>query len=181
MTETTSGIGGLAADTQQPGGGRIGVSFDWGFAVTLAIGALSSLAGRPIGPPLPVPVAAGALVVVAIMVVLGEALRRGNGLARRVQIAFHALLMLIGPAILLPIVEALQQGRLELLWSLALSALLVYVVSPLEIWLLMKPASRQWYGVVEQQAARVHHGGGWLTGTIVWAVVCGVLQAFAPF
>lgn len=178
MAGISAGTGALDA---QPSGGRFGVSFDWGFAVSLGLTAVGSLVGRPIGPQLPQPVAFGALGLAVAMLVLGEALRRGNGIARRIQIGFHSLLVLAGgPFIILPIVQGLQQGRTELLYTLVLSLLFVFVVSPIEIWLLLQPGSRRWYGIVDPKAARLRHGGRWLIGTILWAVICGVLQAFAP-
>ncbi|MBC8161597.1 MAG: hypothetical protein H7Z42_10305 [Roseiflexaceae bacterium] len=180
MASTTSGSG-LDAVEYQPSGGSTGVSFDWGFAVSLTLGALGSLVGRPIGPELSLPVALGSLVLAAVGLALGEALRRGNGVARRIQIGFHSLLVLVGIPILLPTVQAFQQGRSDLLYTLVLSIILFFVVSPSEIWLLMRPGSRRWYGIVDPKEALERHSGGWLVRTITWAVVGGFLNAFAPF
>ena len=166
----------------QPRGGSTGVSFDWGFALSLSLGALGSLVGRPIGPEVSLPVALGSLVFAAIMVAQGEALRRGNGIARRIQISFHSLLVVVGwPVIALPIVQAIGQGRSDLLSTLKLSLILIFVVSPIEIWLLMKPGSRRWYGFVDTKEALERHSGSWLIKTLAWAVVGGLLQAFAPY
>lgn len=166
----------------QPGGGNFGVSFDWGFAVSLTFGALGSLFGRPIGPPLDLPLALGSLVVAALMVALGESLRRGNGVARRIQIAFHSLLVLGGgPLLVLPNLLLFQQGRNDLLYTIILQFILLFVVSPIEIWLLMKPGSRRWYGIVDPKEALQRHSGSWLVKTLLWAVVGGLLQAFAPY
>lgn len=166
---------GLNAVDTQPRGGRIGVAFAWGFAVQIGLSAVSSLAGRPIGPALPPPAALGALGLAAVVVAQGEALRRGNGVARRIQIGFHSLLVLGGLAAILPTVQALQQGRFGMLYTLSL----LLGVSSTEIWLLMQPGSRRWYGTVDPKEAMKRHSGSWLIGTIGWAVVCGVLQALA--
>lgn len=179
MAGITTNTGLNAVDTQ-PRGGRIGVSFDWGFAVALALGALGSLAGVQIGPAISQPIAIGYLVVAALAVVQGEALRRGNGVARRLQIGFHSLLVVGGIGLLLPTVQLIQQGRFEYFYSLFIQLPLLYIVSPIEIWLLLQPGSRRWYGIVDPKEASARHSGGWLVGTLVWAIVCGVLQAFAP-
>lgn len=170
ITNTTND---LSAANAQPRGGRIGVAFDWGFAVQLAISGVSSLIGRPVGPALPMPAALGSLAFAAVMVTQGEALRRGNGVARRVQIGFHSLLVLAGIAAAVPTVQGLQQGRFAMLYTLSL----LLGVSSTEIWLLLQPGSRQWYGNVSPEAAKQRHSGGWLVGTIGWAIVCGIFQA----
>jgi glycerol uptake facilitator-like aquaporin len=170
----------LESQDMQPAGGRIGVSFDWGFAVSLILTAFGSLSGRPIGPTLSTPVALGSLVVAALMLWLGEALRRGNGIAYRIQIVFHSLLVVIGLTTILPAIEAIQQGRFAELYTLGLMLLLMLVVSPIELWLLLRPGSRRWYGKIAPSEAIKRHSGSWLVGTIVWAVVCGFLQAIAP-
>lgn len=162
-------------NSAQPRGGRIGVAFDWGFAVQLALGGVSSLIGMPVGPALPLVATMGSLGFAAIMVAQGEALRRGNGIARRIQIGFHSLLVVAGLAAILPTIQAVQQGRYGLVYTL----ILLLGVSSAEIWLLMQPGSRRWYGVVNTNEAMQRHSGSWLVGTIGWAVVCGILQALA--
>jgi hypothetical protein len=175
-----TGISSEALLQTQPGGGRIGVSFDWGFAVSLTLTALGSLVGRPIGPTLSTPIALGSLVLAVLMLVLGEALRRGNGIAYRIQIAFHSVLVLVGFTTILPLIEAIQQAQFATIYTLSLTLLLMLVVSPIELWLLLQPGSRRWYGHVAAQEALKRHSGNWLVGTIIWAVVCGFLQAIAP-
>jgi hypothetical protein len=166
----------------QPGGARFGASFNWGIAVSQTINAVSSLIGQPIGPPLSQLAAWLSLVFVLLLVILGEALRRGNGVARRLQIGLHALFMIIGiPVILLPQIQLVQQGRLDMLITVSLAVVFLYVVSPIAIWLLMQKGSQRWYGNVTVQEALARHSGGWLVGTLLWAVGCGVLQAVAPY
>jgi len=171
----------LSAVDVQPRGGSTGIAFDWGFALSLTLGALGSLLGRPIGPTLDLPIAVGSLVLAALMVLLGESLRRGNGVARRIQIGFHSLLVLIGLPIILPYVQAVQQGRFDMAYTLVLSLMFFFIISPVEIWLLLQPESRQWYGIVDPKDALERHSGAWLVRTIAWAVVGGFMQAFAPF
>jgi hypothetical protein len=109
------------------------------------------------------------------MLALGEGLRRGNGLAWRIQIAFNGALTLVGLAAIVPTIQALQQGRIAPLYTL----LLLLVVSGVEVWLLLQPGSRRWYGAIDPRIARQRHGGTWLSGTIIWAIVGGVLQTLA--
>jgi len=180
MASTTNDDQGLQALGTQPRGGSTGVSFDWGFALSLTLTGAASLAGYQIGPALPLPVAFGALVLAAVMVVQGEALRRGSGLARRIQIGFHSLLVVLGLATIFFSVQAFQQGQFDMLYTLGLTLILTLGVSPAEIWLLLQPGSRRWYGNVDPKEASKRHSGRWLVGTVLWAVVGGVLQAVAP-
>ncbi|MBC8160172.1 MAG: hypothetical protein H7Z42_03050 [Roseiflexaceae bacterium] len=180
MANTTSGKSSVDVPDTQPRGGSTGVSFDWGFALSLILTAGGSLVGRPIGPELPLPVAFGALGFAAVMVVQGEALRRGNGVARRIQIGFHSLLVLLGLVTIVLAVQAFQQGRFDMLYTLGLTLVLTLGVSPAEIWLLLQPGSRRWYGNVDPNEASKRHSGGWLVGVVLWAVAGGILQAVAP-
>ena len=165
-----------AQDSLQPRGGRIGVAFDWGLGVQVAVTGAAALAGVQIGAR-PIPPLAGAamLGVAAAAFAQGEALRRGNGWARRIQIGGNSLVALGGLASLPILMRGVQQGHYAMLYSY----LLMLVVSPVEVWLLLQPGSRRWYGHVDPAAARARHNGGWLAGTVAWAVVCGILQVLA--
>jgi hypothetical protein len=163
-----------------PGGGSTGVSFNWGFALSLTLIAAASLLGRPLPLALGVPAALVSLALAAALVALGEALRRGNGVARRLQIAFHALLIPYGIFIAVQTIQALQVGNSSTLASSLIALVLTLVVSPVEIWLLLRPGSRRWYGHVTPQEALQRHSGFWLLRVLAWAVLGGVLNAVLP-
>lgn len=174
MTDSVSRSGALGA--LEPRGGRIGVAFDWGFGVQLVSMGLASLVGVPFGgQPQPLPVVLGSFALGVAAFALGEGLRRGNGLAWRIQVGFHSLLTLAGLAAIPSTVSAVQQGRLGPLYTL----LLLLVVSPVELWLLLQPGSRRWYGHVPASEGIARHSGNWMVGTVAYAIVCGLLQAWA--
>lgn len=165
-----------AAEAREPRGGRIGVAFDWGLALEIALLAIVGLAGVSLdGRSMPPLAALGSLAIAGLLVIQGEALRRGRGWARWVQLAANSLLPIGGLLMLPATLAALQQGLFGPLYA----TFLLLVVSPLEVWLLLQPGSRQWYGHVSAEAARARHSGQWLWGTIAWALVGGVVQALA--
>jgi hypothetical protein len=90
-----------------------------------------------------------------------------------VQVLGNGALTLGGLAGLPVSLQLIQQGRIGMIFPL----ILMVVVSPLEFWLLLQPGSRRWYGHVASEAARARHSGPWLTGTLAWALVCGLIQA----
>jgi hypothetical protein len=158
----------------EPRGGRIGVAFDWGFGVQLASIGLATLAGQPLfGAAVPPLVGVGFLGVAAAAIAQGEGLRRGRGWAWWLQVLGNGALTLIGLAGLPVSLQLIQQGRIGMIFPL----ILMVVVSPLELWLLLQPGSRRWYGHVASEAARARHSGPWLIGTLAWALVCGLIQA----
>ena len=158
----------------EPRGGRIGVAFDWGFGVQMASMGLAALAGLPIsGAAVPRLAGVGLLGVAAAAFAQGEALRRGRGWAWWLQLAGSSVVTLGGLAGLPAMLQLIQQGRIGMLSPLVLMLL----VAPLEIWLLLQPGSRQWYGHVSSEEARARHSGQWMTGTLAWALGCGLTQA----
>jgi hypothetical protein len=158
----------------EPRGGRIGVAFDWGLGVQLASMGLVTLAGLPIaGMTAPRLAGIGILGAAAVTFAQGEALRRGQSWAWWLQVLGNSALTVIGLAGLPATLALIQQGRVGTIFPLILMA----VVSPLEVWLLLQPGSRRWYGHVAAEAARARHSGSWLAGTLAWALVCGLIQA----
>jgi hypothetical protein len=158
----------------EPRGGRIGVAFDWGFGVQMASMGLAALAGLPFsGVAVPRLAGAGLLGAAAVAFAQGEALRRGRGTAWWVQVLGNGVVTVAGLAGLPAALQLIQQGKVSLIFPLTL----MLVVSPLEIWLLLQPGSRQWYGHVTSAEARARHSGPWMTGTVAWALVCGLIQA----
>jgi hypothetical protein len=158
----------------EPRGGRIGVAFDWGFGVQLASMGLAALAGMPLsGTTVPRLAGFAGLGMAAAAFAQGEALRRGYGWAWWLQLLGNGALTVIGLAGLPASLQAIQQGRIGMLSPLILMA----IVSPIECWLLLQPGSRRWYGQVDPAAARARHSGAWMTGTLAWAIGCGLIQA----
>ncbi len=164
------------AEADEPRGGRIGVAFDWGFGVQMATMGLLTLAGVPSNG-MAVPRLAGLLPLAgaAVAYAQGEALRRGNGTAWWVQVLGNGALTVGGIGALAVLPRMLEQGRYGFLYT----TVLLLVVSPLEVWLLTRPGSRRWYGTVNPDEARARHSGQWMTGTVAWAVVGGLLQTAA--
>ena len=103
----------------------------------------------------------------------GEALRRGRGWAWWLQVLGNSGVTLAGLAGLPATLQLIQQGQIGMIFPLTLMLL----VSPLEVWLLLQPGSRRWYGHVASEEARARHSGPWMTGTLAWALVCGLIQA----
>ncbi len=158
----------------EPRGGRIGVAFDWGFGVQLASTGVAMLAGLPIaGVAIPPLVGVGVLGMAAAAFAQGEGLRRGRGWAWWLQVLGNGALTLVGLAGLPVTLPLIQQGRVGMIFPL----LLMVVVSPLEVWLLLQPGSRGWYGRIASDTARARHSGPWMTGTLAWALVCGLIQS----
>jgi hypothetical protein len=159
---------------REPRGGRIGVAFDWGFGVQMASMGLAAIAGLPLaGVAVPPLAGAGFLGLAAVAFAQGEALRRGRGWAWRLQIVGNGVVTLGGLAGLPVSLQMIQQGRVGMIFPL----ILMLAVSPLEVWLLLQPGSRRWYGHVSSEEARARHSGQWLTGTLAWALACGLIQA----
>lgn len=165
-----------SAEAGEPRGGRIGVAFDWGFGVQMAAMGLLTLAGVP-NNGVALPRLAGLLPLAgaAVAYAQGEALRRGNGTAWWIQVLGNGALTLGGIGALTVLPRMLEQGRYGFLYT----TVLLLVVSPMEVWLLTRPGSRRWYGSVTPDIARARHSGQWMTGTVAWAVVCGLLQTAA--
>jgi hypothetical protein len=184
MTHVTPVGSERAAPASEPRGGRIGVAFDWGFGVQIAAAGVAQLLSmpQPGGAPTSPLIGLGLLAASAVPFIQGEALRRGSGIAWGVQIAGNSLLTIGGVGLLVQLATQIAQGNFGLAVASQLyPLLLLLVVSPLEVWLLLQPGSRAWYGRVSPADARAHHSGAWLRGTVAWALVGGLLQFAAAY
>ncbi|GAC1455120.1 MAG: hypothetical protein PVSMB4_15690 [Ktedonobacterales bacterium] len=166
-----------------PRGIGTAVAFDWALAVQLltdavlaALGMLPTT-GRQVSAGARLPLVAGLLLAAVLMVVQGEALRRGRRLAWLLQMAFNALLVLDGLVELPRTVAALQVGHVGQL----LRAVVLLVVSPLLVWLLSRASTRTWVATTTVRAAAARHGGRWIAWIAVCAVIGGLAIAFAPY
>ena len=163
------------------------VAVDWAIAAELALYAVVIALG--VGPGADIarqfaPQGGVALVMAALaalaagvpLFVLGEALRRGRELARRLQLLFNAALFVAG-LILLPegisrLVRTRRFGGLT-------PPLYMIVLSGVILWQLTRPQTRAWFGAVSSEEARRRHGGArWLLPTVLVAIVGGASVTF---
>jgi hypothetical protein len=158
------------------------VAFDWALAAqmifvaasyTLGIGAGSMLGMLPPGQRLVT--AGGALVAAVPCALMGEGMRRGVRLLRPLQLAGNALLTLYGIAQLPGAIGDVHAGHL----SAIPRTLALLVASPLIVWLLSRPHTKDWFAQATSAQARARHGGLWIVGILIWAVVGGAAIAFA--
>lgn len=170
-----------------PRGIGTAVAFDWAIAAELALYAVVIALGvgpgadiaRQLAPRGGVALAGAtlaALLAGAPLVALGEALRRGREIARRLQLLFNAALFVAG-LILLPagisrLVRTRRFGGLTPpLYMIALSGVI--------LWQLTRPQTREWFGAVVSAEARRRHGGArWLLPTVLVAIVGGASVTF---
>jgi hypothetical protein len=151
----------------------IAVVFDWALTAQLTTQALAS-ATRNLGfTPNPLMVT-GALVAGALLFALGEGLRRGVAALRLVQLGLMVLITLIGIGSLVPLVAGHGDGSLVFTTAIELS------YPPFVIWSLLKRDTVAWFGLPnEQRRTPLTSGWKWVTVLLVWAIVWGVVVAWA--
>lgn len=173
-----------SAAVKGPGGIGTGVAFDWALSVQividgvcflLAVGPGSTMAGQPLL--IRVVLALLSVLVAAIVFTQGEALRRGRGIARIIQVVANSLLVIVGLVNLPGLPSSLQQRQFG---SLLVEVVLL-IVSPLIVWLLTRKRTRLWFGSVTSAEARARHGGRWLFWMVVYAIIGGAAVAFASY
>ena len=172
---------GTGTEPRGPAGIGTAVAFDWALAAQIVILGLSVLvgtgpgsfgAGRPIA--LRVLAAALSVALAALPFALGEAMRRGRHMAWVVQLAFNSLLPLTGLAQLPSALDALGHGQRGPL----VREVVVLLVSPLIVWLLTRPRTREWLARTTSAEARARHGGArWLISIAVIAIIGGAAIA----
>jgi hypothetical protein len=180
MTMSRSGAAG-------PRGIGTAVAFDWAIAAELALYAVVIALGvgpgadiarqfAPRGGVALVLAALAALLAGAPLFALGEALRRGRELARRLQILFNAALFVAGLILLPEGISGLARtrrfgGLTPPLYMIALSGVI--------LWQLTRPQTHAWFGTVSSGEARRRHGGArWLLPTVLIAIVGGTSVTF---
>jgi hypothetical protein len=179
MQSSSAVVAARAQESAGPRGTHIGVSFDWGWALQLFINAIMVIAT----PAMTMTGAskwgavAGLAVVGIFAVVLGHGLRLGRGWAWYIQVGLNGLLTLGGLAFLPTVIQQVQAGRYGLIYS----AIVLLVVCPVEVWLLLQPGSRRWYGHVSREEAAARHSGRWLAVVLAWGIAGGLLQVAAPY
>ncbi len=167
-----------------PQGIGMAVAFDWGLAVELLIvpflsyfvGLPASLKQSNMSPALIATIwFLLSLPVVIFFAFLGEGIRRGWNWARRLQILGNAVGFLGGFALLFRFLPEMKQGNY---WSLV-AVVILLIFSPLIAWRLSRPATARWFATVTSAESRKRHSGLWIVAILAWAVVGGVLQAWA--
>lgn len=175
---------------QEPGGALypqgigMAVAFDWGLAVQILatpflitfFGFSSPVEGIDLSSTLARALSFIVVLPFAILLVLyGEALRRGRDWARKIQIVANATLTLVGIATIVSLYRGIKSGNF---WPIVTEVILL-IFSPLIAWRLSRPVTARWFKTVTSADARKRHGGIWIFYIALWALVGGVLQAIA--
>lgn len=165
-----------------PQGIGMAVAVDWGLTVQIAVmPIIATLFGLPNVIPFPgsnsLPLLSFIIpwLAACIPAFFGEMIRRGRNWALWIQIAVSALLSLGGLLSLAGLYRSVTAGNF---WPLVTEVILV-IISPLTVWRLSRPSTRRWFKTVTVTGARKRHGGTWVWFIILWAMIGGVLQAFA--
>lgn len=161
------------APENQPRGIAVAVIFDW--AITTLFIALLIVAIVQRGAESRQAAAAGFLALVAglPLVALGEALRRGRGGARLVQIIVSGVIAAINVVGLLRDLGELVRGEIPRTTNLPALLAGIYI-----IWGLTRPQTIAWFKRVKPARARERHGGTWLRIAIGASVVIGIVAVF---
>jgi hypothetical protein len=157
----------------RPHGLGIAVVFDWAFTAQLTTQALAS-ATRNLGlTPDPLMIA-GALVAAAGLFALGEGLRRGVPALRLVQVGLMMLITVIGLVSLVMLFTGHASG------SLVFTTAIELTYPPWLVWRLLDRDTAAWFALPrERRRAPLTSGWKWVTVLAVWAVVWGVVVAWA--
>ena len=147
--------------------------FDWALTAQLTTQALAS-ATRNLGlTPDPLTII-GALVAAAGLFALGEGLRRGVAVLRLVQVGLMMLITVIGVASLLMLLTGHVSG------SLVFTTAIELTYPPWLVWRLLDRETAAWFALPrERRRARLTSGWKWISVLVVWAVVWGVVVAWA--
>lgn len=157
----------------RPHGLGIAVVFDWALSAQLTTQALASATGnlglRP-NPSLIV----GALTAAVGLFALGEGLRRGVPPLRLVQVALMAIITLIGVVSLVMLVTGQFSGSLVFTTAIELG------YAPWLVWRLLDGETAAWFAMSQGHGRAPHVSGWqWIAVLAVWAVVWGVVVAWA--
>jgi small-conductance mechanosensitive channel len=157
----------------RPHGLGIAVVFDWALTAQLATQALAA-ATRNLGlTPDPLMII-GAVVAAAGLFALGEGLRRGVGALRRVQVVLMMVITVIGVVSLVSLLTGHISG------SLVFTTAIELTYPPWLIWRLLDPETAAWFALPrEQRRSPLTTGWKWIAVLAVWAIVWGVVVAWA--
>jgi len=166
-----AGHGALAQP--RPHGLGIAVVFDWALTAQLTTQALAA-ATRNLGlTPDPLMIV-GALVAAAGLFALGEGLRRGVRALRLVQVGLMLVITVVGVVSLVTLLTGHVSG------SLVFTTAIELTYPPWLIWRLLDRETAAWFALPrEQRRAPLTTGWKWIAVLAAWAVVWGVVVAWA--
>ena len=118
--------------------------------------------------------ALGYLLAMAVLIIIGEALRSGRLWSWWFIVVLAGALSLVGLIMIPGTIQAVTRGDAWTLWAEAI----LLTLPPFILYRLLQPRTRQWYGHVSPDTARARHSAPlWLASIISCAVVGGVLTA----
>lgn len=156
----------------KPRGVGIAVAFDWSAAALFAGALILEVVRRGTDRQNIAALALLTLLIAPPMLLLGEALRRGDGRARPLQIGLSGLAVLFNAFGLIKDLLVLADGTLPR--STNLPSLLAGLWI---IWGLTRPQTAHWFAQITPARARRQHGGAWLVLTGLASAVVGIAAA----
>jgi hypothetical protein len=157
----------------RPHGLGIAVVFDWALTAQLTTQALAS-ATHNLGFAPNSLLIAGSLVAAAALLALGEGLRRGIPALRLVQVGLMVIITLIGIVSLVILVTGQFSGSLLFTTAIELG------YAPWLIWRLLDKETAAWFATARGHGRAPHVSGWqWVTVLAAWAIVWGVVVAWA--
>jgi len=164
-----------------PRGVGTAVAFDWALAAEMiflaarfALGIGSASMPMMLSSSQRTGATAAVLLAAVPCALAGEGMRRGVRLLRPFQIAGNALLTVYGIVQLPGAIGDVRAGHL----SAIARTLALLVASPLIVWLLSRPQTRDWFAQATSAQSRARHGGRWIAAILIWAVIGGAAIAF---
>jgi len=162
-----------AAAGPRPRGLGIAVVFDWAIGAQLTTQAVAAATGH-LGLSRDALLIAGRLLAAALLVVMGEGLRRGVPALRVAQVALMALITVIGVVSAVVLVSG-HGGR-----GLVLSAIIELTYAPWLAWRLLLAETAAWFAHARGRGrAPRTSGAGWVVVLAVWAIAWGVAVAWS--
>jgi hypothetical protein len=181
-TQEPESIESKSEELPAPQGIGMAVAVDWGVAVQIVVmPIIATIFGLPNVIKFPGSNSAPLLSFIipwlfaCIPAFFGEMIRRGRNWALWIQMVVSSLLSLGGILSLANLYRSVIAGNF---WPLVTEVILV-IISPLTVWRLSRPSTRRWFKTVTVAEARKRHGGTWIWFIMLWAMVGGILQAFA--
>ena len=156
----------------KPRGVGIAVAFDWSAAALFACALILEVVRRGANRQTIAALAFLTLLAAPPLLLLGEALRRGNGRARILQIGLSGVVVLFNAFGLIKDLLVLSAGTLPRGTNLPSLLAGLWI-----IWGLTRPQTGQWFAQITPARARRRHGGAWLILTGLASVAVGVVAA----
>lgn len=162
-----------ATRTPRPHGLGIAVVFDWALTAQLTTQALASATHNLGFTPNPL-VIGGGLVAAACLFALGEGVRRGVPILRLVQVGLMVIISLVGVVSLVMLVTDQFSGSLLFTTAIELG------YAPWLVWRLLDKETAAWFAMAQGRGrAPQVSGWQWVAVLVAWAIVWGVVVAWA--